>query len=134
MRTDLLLFLLFACFFVSGCGSAHEPLSGKVTFEDGSPLPKGEVIFVTDSFQAVGTIQEDGTYTVGSLGMADGLPPGTYRVYISEAVEHLGGDIDAPTDDRPLVAAKYTAADTSGLTCEVPAEDNRFDITVTPPE
>lgn len=98
-----------------------------------SPVTTGEVIFVTESFQAVGTIQEDGTYTVGSLEMADGLPPGTYRVYISDAVD-LGEDIDSPEDDKPLVAEKYTAADTSGLTCEVPAENNRFDITVTPPE
>lgn len=134
MRTALLFFVLFACVFVSGCGTDHKRLSGKVTFEDGSPLTKGEVIFVTESFQAVGTIQEDGTYTVGSLGMADGLPPGTYRVYISDAVEYLGGDIDSPMAAKPLVAAKYTAADTSGLTCEVPTENNRFDITVSPPE
>jgi len=131
MRTAHLLSMLLACLLLCGCASDHEPLSGTVTYEDGSPLTLGEVIFVTDSFQAVGTIQSDGTYTVGSLDIDDGLPAGTYRVYISNAVD-LGEEIDSEADDKPLVAEKFTSADTSGLTCDIPAEGNKFDITVAP--
>ena len=124
---------LLLCVVSVGCSQQNEQLSGTVAYEDGTPVTMGEVVFVKEMFQAIGTIQEDGTYTVGSLEVDDGLPAGTYQVYIDGAVDP-GEDIDSPEDDTPLVATKFTDPSTSGLTCEVPVEGNTFDITVTPYE
>ena len=117
--------------FLSGC-SNHVPLRGTVTFsDDGSPLPSGSVIFETDSFSAVGPIQPDGTYRLGSLKENDGIPPGTYQVYVQGVVQanlSLGG-AGAPVAEL-LVDPKFTSPKTSGLVFEVTSKNRQFDFSV----
>ena len=116
---------------VVGCGS-NVGLKGKVTFsDDGSPVPSGTVAFRKDGKIARGDIKEDGTYVVGFEKEADGLPPGKYEVFISGACKVVGRNEAEETDIlEPLIAKKYDAPETSGLTVEVTASTKVFDIKV----
>ncbi|MGL4943384.1 MAG: hypothetical protein ACRC46_09365 [Thermoguttaceae bacterium] len=114
---------------VIGCGSKFKPLGGKVTFEDGKPLHCGYVVFVNGGFQSTGDIQADGTYTVGTLDMKDGIPPGDYQVYITGA-----GETKDSGGYTSFINKKFESTETSGLTCKVPVDGNTFDIKVTPPQ
>ena len=138
-RTALTFCVLFS-FALAGC-SGNATLHGKVTFEDGTPLTVGTVNFTSENGLSRGTIRPDGTYQIGTLKFADGLPPGQYRVYISGALEQTG-DTNEQRDrtgvrvpvitTRPLIDPQFAAAESTPLTCDVPAPQNRFDITVTP--
>ncbi|MCL2006024.1 MAG: hypothetical protein FWG73_07640 [Planctomycetaceae bacterium] len=139
--------LLLVLFIATGCGN-KVPLSGIVTFSDtGEPVPLGVVYFVTPTFQAQGAIQEDGTYVVGSDKIKDGLPSGTYQVFIT-GVDHIelrqlrplgqtdpntGENIDRRFQEETrtsLINPKYTNPDTSGLTVSVDRSTRTFDIQV----
>jgi len=119
--------LFFALLFVAGCGSGHVQLGGTVTFDDGTPLTTGAVIFATETFMASGRIDPQGKFLMGSLNVRDGLPTGTYRVYISGATE------ENPRADGgmwSLVDLRYGCFTSTPLTCDVPAPKNTFDIVV----
>jgi len=117
-----------------GCGSGHVRLQGKVTFEeDGTPLTTGRVCFQKDVFMAEGKIDENGTFTMGSFSEKDGLPKGTYKVFVSGATDNQLGPNNEDPSYRPLIHQKYASFDTTPYTCEVPAPGNRFDFTVQKP-
>lgn len=134
-------FTVAACvIFLSGC-SGNVGMGGKVTFsDDGSPLTTGTVCFTTDTFLAQGTIQPDGTYTVGSESIKDGIPPGKYRVYITGAQKEVGqsegqkladGHVDSGNPVyEPLIDLKYGTAATSGIEVEVMSSQKNYDIVV----
>lgn len=119
-----------AFILLSGCGS-QEQLRGRVTFEDGSPLELGTVCFLREGYLARGIIQPDGSYVVGSEAASDGLPAGTYQVYIDGAAVE---DPTAPGGMAWKIDEKLTHPDTSELTVTVPVPGGRFDLTVSPPE
>lgn len=119
---------LVLCVLIVGCGN-KQPLSGRVTYSDGSPLETGTVCFEQGSFLARGDIKEDGKYTVGSETADDGIPPGTYNVYIIRAEKFPEGRLGLPT---PLIDKKYNNAATSGLTFTVDGKSREFNITVEP--
>ena len=127
---------VFLVAMVIGCSGDNVSLKGKVTFkEDGSPVPRGTVCFETESFRARGILSSDGTYKVGSLKENDGIPPGTYKVYIFGAeapIEDVAGNMNA-LRAVPLVARKYTNAETSGITVQVDAKTKQFDFQVEKP-
>jgi len=125
-KHSLFVFVL-SFLFVAGCGGDFIQTGGKVTYEDGSPVTSGGIVFETDNFMADGRIQPDGTYTLSSLKPGDGLPAGTYRVSIS-AVEY-----DENERQVVLVDPKYGSPSSSGLTAEVSRGQHRFDFTVTKP-
>ena len=142
-RSVLTILVFFSAIALTGCGG-NSPLQGTVTFEDGSPLTVGTVNFVSDHALSRGEIRSDGTYRVGSLKETDGLPRGSYRVYITGAVEpmqagrelgrdSMGNPIQGMPSVRSLINARYVTAETTPLVCEIPASGNRFDIVVTPP-
>ena len=103
-------------------------LTGKVTFEDGSPVTHGSVIFVQGSHQSRGDIRPDGTYTVGTNAAKDGIPPGEYRVYIAGVMEERGMGADGLPNYVSLINEKYTQPETSGLTYT--SGTSPFDITL----
>ena len=115
-----------------GC-NGHVGLSGKVTYsDDGSPLPVGSVVFKKGGLVSWGKLQSDGTYVIGSMSEADGLPPGEYQVYVSGAEKVLvpgNEEKGTPAIMESLIDLKYTAADTSGLTVEV-KRSTQFDFQV----
>jgi hypothetical protein len=71
---------------VSGCGSGFK-VTGKVTFSDGQPLTVGKVIFTNGQISAYGKINSNGEYRLGLIKDGDGIPAGTYQVYITEAFQ-----------------------------------------------
>ena len=133
MKNNIVLILSISLLFSVGCGQ-NVRVTGKVTFEDGSPLTKGVVIFNAGATESKAPIEEDGSYTVGTLKSNDGLPRGTYRVYITGASLFPGINAKgAPLGPVVhLVDTKFAAPETSGLTCEVKGSMTH-NITVTPP-
>lgn len=129
---------IFVLFVFTGCGGGGVNVSGKVTFEDGTPLTMGEVAFQTASFIATGLIQPDGTYTLGSLKAGDGVPKGTYNVTVKAVSSPpvppgaLSDPNYKPAPAKHLIDLKFASQSTSGLTCQVDGKTT-FNITVTPP-
>lgn len=120
-----LLAIIVAIVLSSGCGK-NVPLKRNVRFsDDDSPLTRGTVFFETETFQAHGQIQNDGTFVVGSEHPGNGLPPGIHRVGIIGAVE--GEGLDA---GYSLIDPKLTSPYTSGIVLEVDASTRRYDIKV----
>jgi hypothetical protein len=111
--------------FLSGCGSSNQVAGGgSVKYDSGDPVPGGMVVFKSDQQQFSGEIAADGTFQLGGIRAGDGLLPGTYKVAV------LGYD----ADDKPLVVAKFSDADKSGLKFEVKkGEKNHFEIQVSKP-
>ena len=129
----LLSFVLAGCVCVFGC-SDKVPLGGTVTFsDDGTPLTTGAVFFETPTYRAQGDIRADGTYTVGSETLTDGIPKGTYGISIRYAEEVTVTERPDGTSSerrRDLIDAKYRVAETSGLTFTVDGTNKKFDIQV----
>ena len=130
MRILPTLSLIIAVAFV-GC-SQNIPLSGKVTFaDDGSPVTLGKVFFMTPTTVAQAGIREDGTYTVGSMKETDGMPKGTYQVYLvveQLSTREMGGQSENVYTS--LIDSKYTNPETSGLTFNADGKTKTFDIKV----
>ena len=122
--------ILFSLFLV-GCSDGKVPLKGKVVFsDDQSPLTVGTVVFTTDTFSARGDVTSDGTYVMGSVSAKDGLPPGTYKVYlIGTDAPTMGGEMTMETRP-PSIHPKYTSPDTTPLTVTVDASTKTFDFEV----
>ena len=112
----VLLFLL--CGFILGCGNDMVTVKGKVTFDDGSPVTRGDVLFDDGTYSASGAIQSDGTYTLGALKEKGGVRPGDYNVTLQKNWED---PIDEKGDvaDSFEVDMKFRTAETSGLKCKV---------------
>ncbi|MGL4595448.1 MAG: hypothetical protein ACRCUY_12045 [Thermoguttaceae bacterium] len=127
-RSFILGFVLLLT-IVSGCGKGLVPFGGKVTFPDGKPLTTGVVVFSTSTFQADGNLNEQGEYQLGSIGVNDGLPAGTYKVTV------MGAQI---TDDKErstqLINADFADTEKTPLSCEVKSGVKRYDFTVEYPK
>ncbi len=129
--------LLFAVAVVAtGCGKPK--VTGKVTFADGSPLTQGTVNFTDDKIICKGSIQDDGTFEMRTLKPGDGVPPGTYKVYLTEtmrfgdAVESTSLDATAKMHETVNdVPPKYSNPEQSGLTIDVKGS-MKYDITIEP--
>jgi hypothetical protein len=124
-----------AVVFFTGCGSQspfeYIPVSGKVTYEDGSPVTVGKVFFVPDAppkdgmhpRTATADLNADGTFSsVTSYKPGDGLVPGKHKVAIMFAEDANG---------KLLVAKDYTSFATSPLV--VDTADAPFEIKVPKP-
>jgi hypothetical protein len=121
MHKHFLPYFVFSCLLLlaAGCGQNCR-LKGKVVFsDDQSPLTQGTVCLISDAGIARGPIGSDGSYEVGSLSDKDGLPPGTYQIYLTET------EIYEPVPGAGLprrivvIDEKYSQANTSGLSVEV---------------
>ena len=135
---------LLILLFCMGCGK-NVPLRGKVLDEGGNPITVGMVNFVSEQQElSRAKIQSDGSYTVGTLKETDGLPPGKYKVYVTGAEiatppqgparkDAMGQLIPQMGGFKKLVATKYTTEASTPLTCEVPAQGNRYDVIVEKP-
>ncbi|MDR2761072.1 MAG: carboxypeptidase-like regulatory domain-containing protein [Planctomycetaceae bacterium] len=128
MKKSILLFIVSALLFCVGCGSGKVPLSGTVTLDDGTPLNVGAVIFATDTFSAKGNIDANGNYVMGTLRTNDGLPAGTYKVYIEGATTVITSNKQETS--RSLIDDQYSSYDSTPLSCEVPVANNTFNIKI----
>ena len=128
----ILLFFVFGVLFIAGCGSGHLPMGGTVTFSDnGDPVSYGMVCFTDGTFSSIGKLGPDGKYTIGTTqDSKDGLPPGTYKVYLSlPPMMNDPGDIQGGMK-APPVDAKFTSASTSTLSVTVGGSQKTFDFQV----
>ncbi|MDR2757348.1 MAG: hypothetical protein LBC20_16745 [Planctomycetaceae bacterium] len=114
--------LLLVIFFLSCLGCSNNVgVSGKITFPDGTPLTVGTVAFTNSAgFFARASIQPDGSYRIGRIKDGDGIPKGTYTIYILDAdlIEKPASPTDTPRY-IPQVNKKYLSEATSGLSCDV---------------
>jgi hypothetical protein len=113
-----------------GCGAGRYPVQGKVTFEDGTPLTSGLVVFEKSEgdtkVMARGEIGSDGSYRLGTSNPGDGVEPGKYRVLVT-VPEPIDPDQAKRTPD---VDKRFMDFKTSGLEFEVKAGTNEYPITV----
>jgi hypothetical protein len=120
-------------FLSTGCGGSgspydYVPVSGKVTYEDGTPLPIGGFVikfFALDAPQVAGASPRLGQADVGADGSfssvtsykpADGIIPGKHRVSFLYANNKAG---------KSLVPMEYTIPKESPLivdTASLPLE------------
>jgi hypothetical protein len=122
-----LMYLLFVVLLLSGCDSKQR-LTGKVTFSDGEPLTVGTVVFSTPTFMSRASLGQDGTFKVGTTKEGDGIPPGTYKVSIVDA---MVPDPEDPTgmSRMPIVAKEFTSEAATPLSVTIPGTKT-FDIVV----
>jgi hypothetical protein len=122
--------------FVSGCSTGLNPVKGKVTYQDGSPVTAGSVVVETvdtgneQRSSANGNILPDGTFQLTSLNPGDGVPEGRYRVAV---LSPPLSDDQVGRGEKPLVDIKYSQLDTSGLEIEVKPGLNEVTLTVDKP-
>jgi len=129
-KSSIIVSLLLALLIFTGCNK-HVGLSGKVIYsDDKSPVPTGTVCLETDTFLARGNIRPDGTFVVGSVKQTDGMPPGKYRVSISDAQRIIGQDENGDEIYEPLIDAKFTDSATSGITIDITSTTRNFVIEV----
>lgn len=135
MRRFALCLPALAALFAAGCGSGRYPVAGKVTYDDGGPVPAGTVIgeaTVDGKLVGVqGNIASDGSFAWGGDRAGDGALPGDYKVIV---MPRALGDAEMGEGKRPDVEGKYTKYASSGLTFTVKAESNKYDITVSRPK
>ena len=97
-------------------------VEGRVTFDDGTPLTAGTVVFDNHGTTGQGEIDANGYY------VAKGVRHGKNRVYIIDAVEKRqqeesdmpnAVESDSQTVVIQLISEKFRSPDTSMLTCNV---------------
>ncbi|MDO5553441.1 MAG: hypothetical protein Q4G68_06730 [Planctomycetia bacterium] len=130
---------LLMCLFVmavAGCGSQVR-VSGKVVLKGtDQPIARGVIYFANDTNVAHGALNTEGEFRMSSKGQNDGLPAGTYTVYLTGTSE-----VDFSTTkkgmttitEKAAIADKYTKQSTSDIVVEVNSRSRHFVIEVDGP-
>jgi len=119
------LWLMIIALLLVGCGSssgparpALNPVKGKVTLGNGSPLAFGTIAFEPSggrAYRCSGKIEPDGTFEL-ETGSEKGATAGKYKV-----------SVGLPPNKRNSVPKKFQSED-SGIEVEVVSGDNNLDI------
>jgi hypothetical protein len=120
---------LLSCVFLAlaGCGDGRPtrvPVSGMVLI-DGQPLKHGYVKFVpANGRPSVGTIGQDGSFTLTCFDGGDGAIPGTHRVQVT------ANRIISNTKIEWYAPSKYGDFRTSGIEIKVsePVDDLKIEL------
>ncbi|WP_425395170.1 hypothetical protein [Aeoliella sp.] len=121
-------FFVVVC--VVGCGSDTAQVSGKVHYEDGSPV-EGAIRVIrfepTDATAdgrkvASGRLAEDGSYELMTKRPGDGVSKGKYKVTFTV--------LESPQTGVSLIKPEYMSADSSPLevTVDHSGEDYNFTL------
>jgi hypothetical protein len=133
IRSQIILGILLVA--LSGCGSNKYPVTGKVTFKDGTPLPGGLIVFSpvdrTNHTGARAYIESDGTFTLSTDSEGDGSLLGKFKVMIRPPSQGKGED--DPMSKVLMIDKKYLNLDKSGIELEVKPGNNDFTIVVDRP-
>jgi len=128
---------------IAGCGDGGPSLvqvKGKITY-DGTPLSKAQVIFNPGAgVPAFGVTGENGEYTLSTNG-SPGVPAGDYLVSVVKKEEVPESNKMTPMDmqkmaasgkkyepPKDLINAKYSDANTSGLTATVSSSNKQINF------
>lgn len=119
-----------------GCGGMPSSISGQVSI-DGEPVEavgdiRGQVVFQSSeegAAPASGVLDESGRY-VAKTGDKRGLSPGEYKVVVNVVRTIPPRSEGAMPWAERLTPARYTSANTSGLTVNVERGSNTFDIDI----
>ncbi len=135
---------------LSGCGASSgrqetAPVAGTVTFK-GEAVPSGSLLFVPviPGPSAQATLKPDGTFSVGTYEVSDGMIPGEYLVAFQGTMTPEDAS-SAPIlpEDVPLrpkkpspnevIPEKYGNQKTSGLTAKIlPRQKNQLTFELNP--
>jgi len=118
------IFAMMITLVLAGCGDPR--VTGTVKYQDGTPLTVGTVVLQNDKSQGIGELQKDGSFELFQFKKGDGLKPGVYRGYITQAVEIA--DINSPTVH--LIPEKYSDIDVSGIVYDSNVNRGRLDIVI----
>jgi hypothetical protein len=117
---------------LGGCARGPYAVAGKVVIE-GEPGPTPELKDYLVTLQSVsapiganGTVQEDGSFTVGTHQAGDGAMPGRYKVSIMSPIPSSPEESRA----RSILDPKYERFETSGLEVEIKPQRNDVTLTV----
>jgi len=119
---------------LSGCSTKPDnrprrvPVTGTVLYK-GQPVANATVLFepANDTPAAAGKTDAQGRYHLETFGSADGAVPGDYKITVRK-VEVIRGQkgeqvpddyVGPPPDEKWLLPAKYSKAETSGLAATV---------------
>lgn len=125
--------------FVGCWGNPH--VTGRVTYPNGEPITTGHVVFTDDYLLAKSDIDRNGEYSLHMFSRNDGIRKGTYKVYISGAVQFNRDDLLNDDGDESsgltrfelLVDPQYSNPDTSGWVFEI-KKSVKIDLVVYPPD
>jgi hypothetical protein len=129
----VVIFLFFL--MLMGC-SNRVKISGTVTFDDGEPLTRGSVCFRAENGTTYqGYLNKSGYYAPGELRDGDGIPAGTYKVWVAGTDESLEiqGKNGSVSQFQIIVHVdpQYTSPDTGKLSFEAKrGGTKKFDFTV----
>ena len=130
-------FVILGMALLSGCDDGRirtYPVTGRVQFSDGVPVRTGSIEFKSVDFgtTAVGTIQEDGRFVLGTYSSSDGATAGKHQVVIVQIVIADGTFRHTKDHGRPVLP-RYGRYATSGLTAMVEALQSN-EVLLTLPE
>ncbi|MDR2171123.1 MAG: hypothetical protein LBP59_13345 [Planctomycetaceae bacterium] len=134
IKYQIFLCSLLCVFCLLGCGVPTISVSGKITFEDGTPLTSGEVVFALDGSEeyfAKGKIGSDGTYTlaeqvIGKQSGKSGCKKGDFKVFIAATSKY---DITKnKTEVTHIIDQDYANKEKTPLKTKVPAGVYDFKI------
>ncbi|MEL7500589.1 MAG: hypothetical protein AAFN77_23555 [Planctomycetota bacterium] len=115
---------------LAGCDDGKLQLgsvTGQVTV-DGKPLPAGQIVFITDTRRAFGTIKNGEIMEVTTYQAGDGVTLGKHRVAIRPKIDE-SEMMKPPSQRKPdpyakLVPKKYHDAQTSELSAQIKRGQN----------
>ncbi|MDR1491797.1 MAG: hypothetical protein LBT05_03625 [Planctomycetaceae bacterium] len=131
------LIVSLSCLLLVGCNNGTK-ITGTIKFSDGTPVTKGQVVFDNGNNSYFGAISSAGTYVTGGNQTVEGIPNGSYKVWLAgtETADNktgANGTITSYTVTQ-TVAKKFTSLNTTDLKFEVkPGGAKTFDITVEKP-
>lgn len=138
--------LTFSC---GGCfKSKFVHVTGKVTYADGAPLTRGQICFTDGYNLGRGDLDENGEYSLRMFRKNDGIPRGSYQVYIASALRFEIADgvtkaeVSGDDEDKykvlktgkvakvvEMIDRQYTHPSTSGWVVDVKKKSS-FDFVV----
>ena len=122
----------------AGCGGgkyATHPVKGQVRFEDGSTPQFGQIEFYHSDakLNARGTIESDGSFTVGTYSDGDGAIEGNHQIVIIQNTGTVLADrmgVEIHHDHGDIVDRSYFDYRTTSLSCYIRKGENTVELVV----
>lgn len=135
----LILLVAVGCRQSGGKYPTH-PVTGRVAFQDGTPLAIARVAFYSPEKRvtAEGFTDDKGVYRLSTYGKGDGAVLGAQRVSVTPqglaiALGPDGEALPGAKPPKPIIHLRYQSYETSKLSYTVVEGKNTFDITVEKP-